>query len=181
VARLKTAKPQALIVWTTGTQFSTVLRGMRDGGLDLPVMASSGNMNYALLDGMANVMPSELLFPGMRATKPEGTAPGPIKQAQATFYRTFAELGFKPDYANIATWDSMMIVIEALRALGPDAQAPQVRDWIAKSHGYAGINGIYDYRDGSQRGIGQLGALILRWDPAKKDYSIESKPGGSLR
>jgi branched-chain amino acid transport system substrate-binding protein len=181
IARIKSAQPQALIVWTTGTQFSTVLRAMRDGGLEIPVVASAGNMNYAVLSGMSDLMPPVLLFPGMRATKPEGTLPGPIRDAQETFYRTFAGLNIKPDYANVATWDSMMVVIEALRALGPDATAAQIRDWIGKLHGYAGINGIYDYRDGSQRGIGQLGALMLRWDPVKKDYTVESRPGGSLR
>jgi hypothetical protein len=36
-------------------------------------------------------------------------------------------------------------------------------------HGYAGSNGIMDFRDGQQRGLQAYAAAIVAWDKAKND------------
>jgi branched-chain amino acid transport system substrate-binding protein len=181
IARIKASNPQALIAWTTGTPLATALHGVRDGGLEVPVLTSSSNMNVAQLESMATFLPSTLLFPGNRAVAPEGTLPGPIKDAQTKYFGAFKALGMKPDFGNAINWDATMIVVDALRKYGPDATSEQIHNFIENLHGWPGTNGLYDFRDGSQRGIGQLGALVLRWDPAKRDYTVMSRPGGFLK
>ena len=47
--------------------------------------------------------------------------------------------------------------------------------------GWIGINGSYDYTDGSQRGIGIDAVVIDRWDAAKDDFVIVSKAGGGTK
>ena len=112
---------------------------------------------------------------------PEGTGPGPIRDAQTRYFNGFKAIGVKPDFGNNLSWDPTMIVVDALRALGPDASADQIRNWIANLHSWAGINGIYDFRAGDQRGVGQNAAVVHRWDPAKGDFVVMSRPGGRLR
>ena len=114
-------------------------------------------------------------------TAPGGTLPGPILDAQTRFYSALAAAGLKPDSGSVIAWDPAMIVVDALRTLGPDASAEQIRAWIAQLHGWAGVSGLYDFRSGDQRGIGVLGAQIFRWDPAKQQYVRLGRPAGYLK
>jgi branched-chain amino acid transport system substrate-binding protein len=181
IARIKSSNPQALIVWATGTPFPNALHGVRDGGLEVPVLTGSGNMSIQQLESMASFLPSTLLFAGNRSMAPEGTLPGPVKDAQIKYFDAFKAVGMKPDFGNSINWDATMIVVDALRKYGPDATAEQIHDFIENLHSWPGTNGIYDFRDGSQRGIGSLGGLVLRWDPVKKDYTVMSRAGGYLK
>ncbi len=65
--------------------------------------------------------------------------------------------------------------------LGTDVTAEQLNNYIQHVNGWVGINGVYNYTDGSQRGIGIDGVVIDRWDPAKDDFVVLSKPGGGLK
>jgi branched-chain amino acid transport system substrate-binding protein len=71
-----------------------------------------------------------------------------------------------------------MIVIDALRHLGPDATAQQVRDYIANLKGFAGINGVYDFPKNPQRGLDVQGAIVTLWNPAHQTWELVSKPTG---
>lgn len=75
-------------------------------------------------------------------------------------------------------WDPGMIVIDALSALGPDATPDRVHDCIEHLQGYAGISGIYDFRDGGQRGLTEKTVVMLRWDNTQFRWVAVSKPGG---
>ena len=71
-----------------------------------------------------------------------------------------------------------MIVVDALRHLGPQATAKSVRDYILQLHDFAGVNGLYDFRRGDQRGIDPQSSVVVRWDQSKDDFVTISKPGG---
>ena len=74
-----------------------------------------------------------------------------------------------------------MIVVDAIRRLGPNAPAQKYREYINTLHGYAGINGIYDFRDGSQHGIGQNAVIMMKWDAASSEFKQVSKRNGVLK
>ena len=78
-------------------------------------------------------------------------------------------------------WDPAMILIDALRKLGPDAPPDKVRAYIEGLHSWAGILGIYDFRDRSQRGLGEQNAVMLRYDGAKNAVTTVSRPMGLLK
>ena len=48
-----------------------------------------------------------------------------------------------------------MIFVDALRHLGPDPTAEQVRKYITNLHGWVGANGVFDFGGGDQHGIGE--------------------------
>jgi hypothetical protein len=97
---------------------------------------------------------------------------------QDTFYDAFKPLGIVPDLIQSFSWDPASIVIEALRAVGPDASAEQIRAYIASLHDYIGINGVYDFRDGSQRGLTEKNLMVMRWDIDKGTWTAVSGLGG---
>jgi hypothetical protein len=73
-----------------------------------------------------------------------------------------------------------MITVSALRAVGTSATPEQIRDWIASQKSYAGITGVYDFKDLDPHGLSAKDALIFRWDPDKTSFVAVSKFGGYL-
>jgi branched-chain amino acid transport system substrate-binding protein len=182
MARIKAAAPQALVTFATGTPLGTLLRGYHDAGLTMPVSASAGNMIYAQISQYADFVPSQLYFAATRGVAPDASLrPGPIMDAEKTYFAAFKAAGIRPDFATSLVWDPGMIVVSGLRALGTDATAEQLQKYIAGLHSWAGIDGIYDFRDNSQRGIGQSAMVIYHWDTAKNAFVVSSRPAGNLK
>jgi branched-chain amino acid transport system substrate-binding protein len=178
--RAKDANPQLIIGWGTGTPFGTVLHAISDSGYEGPVLGGVGNMIYAQLAEYAAFMPKEMYFSGRRAVT-EASRPGPVLDSQRVYFSAFAASGNRPDFANSLAWDPAAIVVDTLRHLGTAAMATQIRDYLVNLHGFAGVNGIYDFRDGRQRGIGINAVVIDRWDPVRNRFTAVSQPGGALR
>jgi branched-chain amino acid transport system substrate-binding protein len=179
VSRIKAAAPQVVVTWSTGTPFATVLHGLADAGLDLPVTGVPSNQNFAQMAQYAAFLPRNLYFPSHRAVTQNGTGNGPVRDAQLVYFGAFKQIGVRPDFATNLVWDPVMIMVAALRSIGPNATAEQLRAYVAGLHSWAGINGIYDFRANDQRGIG-IGAInIQRWDQARNDFVAVSKPGGT--
>lgn len=180
VARIKAARPQAIVVWAPGTPFGTALRGLKDAGLDNVALATSGaNMTLAQMKAYGSLMPSNLYFAAVGYI---GGIAG--NRAGAAAVRTFTDAmkahDVGVDFMTGMVWDPAMIVVDALRALGPDATAAQIHNWIENLHGWGGISGVYDFRSGSQRGLTQKDVVVLRWDNAQNRWIALSKPGGGL-
>jgi branched-chain amino acid transport system substrate-binding protein len=178
VARVKSANPQAILTWVTGTPFGTLLRGLHDAGLDVPVSSSTGNMSFAQMGQYGSFLPKELYFAGLRSMSREGTNAGPVHDAQERYFNAFQSVGARPDVLNAMNWDAAVIVVDALRHIGTTATADQIRDYITNLHGYAGTLGMYDFSDPEQRGLTLSALVIDRWDPVKADFVAASKPGG---
>jgi branched-chain amino acid transport system substrate-binding protein len=180
-AQIKAANPQVVIVWTTGTPLGTVLNGFSQAGLDIPVGVSYGNMTYGQFDGsLAGVLPKETYIaatPWM--SRVDGVdLPPAVQAAKRDFYRLFKAHGVTPDMSIAGVWDPMLILVSALRKLGPDATPGQVRDYIMHLKGFAGVNGAYDFEKYPQRGLGAESAVMTRWSPAAKTWDVVSKPTG---
>jgi branched-chain amino acid transport system substrate-binding protein len=171
LTRVKASGAQVLFVNVTGTALGTVLRNAYDLDLGLPVMTVSGNINYTQIAGYASFLPKELYFSGYRyllhATQPAG----PVRDAQQRFINALKAVGVqRPDLTYTYSWDGALIVVDALRHLGTKATADQIRAYIENLHGYAGINGIMDFRDGQQRGLQAYATAIVAWNKAKNEF-----------
>jgi branched-chain amino acid transport system substrate-binding protein len=178
IAKIKSFKPDAILVQTVGASTGTVLRGIQEVGLDVPVISNLGNLLHAQLDQYASILPREIYFTSPRFIARDVSGKGPVRDAQLVFYKAFNAQGIDPDVGHNTPWDASMILIDALRHLGPNATATQVRDYLEALHGYAGTDGIYDYRGGDQRGVGLTSIVMARWNPAKKTWETVSAPGG---
>jgi branched-chain amino acid transport system substrate-binding protein len=179
IARIQSTHPDAMVAWSTGTPFGTLLRGITDAGLDIPVMGGNGNLTYPQLAQYKAFTPKQMYFASPRFFARELVLPGPIRAAQDTFFKAFNAIGVKPDVSHSFSWDPALIVVDALRHVGTDASPDTIRSYIEGLHGWAGINGIYDFRDGSQRGLAENTAIIIRWNGANATFAGVSKPGGA--
>ncbi len=177
VARIKASGAQAVIAYAAGTPFGTAIHGLADAGVDLPVGASSANLSYAAMKQFTNFLPRELYFVGPPGMAPDALPKGKLKDAVMTFRSATLAEGLHPDIGLIGGWDPGLIAIAGLKALGFNASAVQMKAFIDQLHDFPGAYGIYDFRDGSQRGLAAANGIVMRWDPASDYWRSVSKFG----
>jgi branched-chain amino acid transport system substrate-binding protein len=181
MARLRSANCDAIIAWTTGAPWGTLLHGINDAGLQVPIAGSPGDMVNAQMEQFASILPKTLIFPGVNGMVRNALHPGPVLDAQKVYYAALDGAHVRGDFGDLIVWDTSMIVVNALRKLGPDASADQIRSYILGLHGWPGVEGVYDFSDREQRGVGQNALFIATWDPASKNWLAVSRPAGYLK
>ena len=181
MARVKAANPQAILTFTVGAGFGTELHGIYDSGIDVPVYVSNGDMIVEQLAGYKSFMPKELLFSAVLAFNRNSLSAGPVRDAIDVFLKAYKDAGLTPNFPNTLSWDPAMIILDGYRKLGDNATAAQFREFINTLHGFAGINGIYDFRDGTQHGVGENGVVLVRYNPANDTFVPVSKRSGHLK
>ncbi len=182
MVRIKQSGAQALIALTTGTQLGTALRGATEAGLNIPVFTSNGNMTleqtkqYQGLFALDNLYyESTLMF--ARSALPRG----PLRDAVESFYQMAEGAKLPAEIGPSLAWDPAMLIVAALRHLGADAGAPQIRAYLAGIHDYMGANGPYDFVKTPQRGLDDADGVVVRWDAGKSTWVPMSLPGGFTR
>jgi branched-chain amino acid transport system substrate-binding protein len=180
--QVRAAKPQAVIVWTTGSPAGTVLRGLVQAGIDVPVGTTGGNMTFAQMKLLAAYLPKEFYFPSAEWPvngDPRVTLDAGVTAKQKEYYAAFAEAGLKPDEGSVLAWDPATLVVDALRALPPGADATQLRDYLLHRDKLSGVNGVYDFVKTPQRGLSLDDVVITRWDAGAKRWIVMSQPAGA--
>lgn len=176
VARIKTSRPDALIVWTTGPQIATVFRAVNDAGLAVPVIVNNGNILVPLLTQVGPYLPKDLTFAGMEFLAPR-RASDPTSKAVNEYLRTIEAANLPDDQFSALAWDPVLLIVDAYRAFGTSATAAQIRDYILSRHHWVGINGIYDFSDGegAQRGLTSANVDMVRWSPTDHSWTVLSR------
>jgi branched-chain amino acid transport system substrate-binding protein len=178
IAKIKGANPQALVAWITGTPVATVFHAVKDLGLDVPVYTSNGNSISAFLKQWSSVLPATLMLPASPNVVPQQVTDRAAKAAINVYVDEMKRLGFTPDIMNGTGWDPTMLIVSALRKLGPDAAAADVHTYLENLNGFTGILGKYDFRTASQRGLGRDAVYIARWDAPNEAWIAVSRAGG---
>ena len=177
--RIKGSNPQVIIAWSTGSAIGTVFKAMQDAGITVPVATTDGNMTYATMKQFADVLPAELYIPSPEWLKvARDEMPQPVVTAKEQFFSAFEGTGIQPDAASSFAWDPALLAVSALRSIGPDATAEQVRDHLARLNGFAGVNGIYDFTKVPQRGLDDSNVVVTLWDKAASTWRVVSHPRG---
>jgi len=180
IERLRGAKPDALIAYTTGAAVGTIFRGLTQTGFDVPVATSTGNVLYTIMKQFASVVPKQLYFAaGAGSASGEGLhlKPGMIAQKKIVD-AALKEIGAKPDFGTEVVWDAAMITIDALRHVGADASPAAVQNYILSLKSYEGLTGTYDFTKYPMSGLGSENALVVRWNAAQESFEAMSQPGG---
>jgi ABC-type branched-subunit amino acid transport system substrate-binding protein len=164
------SKPDALLIFTYGGAFGTVLRALKETGVDIPVFGSGANMLYSVMDQYASYLPRDLYFNSAHGVVADPSATAAVRRAQDTYFKALRAVDVRPEYFTAIPWDPTMIVIDAFRHLPVDVTASQFRDYILRIKGYAGIVGMYDFTTGNQRGMAQESAAVFQWDAARNDF-----------
>jgi branched-chain amino acid transport system substrate-binding protein len=178
--RIKTAKPDVLVIWATGTAAGTMFRSAQDLNIDLPTATSPGNLNAGFFKQYGSKLPTNLLFASVPYYAGDAANPNAAtKAATATLVNALAPLNAKPDMIEISAWDPGMILVEALRKLGPDASAAKLKEYLSNLQNFTGVNGPYDFKAEPQRGLGSKNIVMVRYDNRDGSFTAVSKFGGS--
>jgi branched-chain amino acid transport system substrate-binding protein len=178
MAHIRASGAQAMIAWTTGTPFGTVLRSSINTGVNIPLLTNSGNISDAQMKQYEKFSPKQLYFATVRYLAYEAEPPGPVKDAQKQFFTAMKAAGISPDTGPAIAWDAATVVTDTLRHVGLEASASKVHDYIENLHGLDGINGTFDFRGGRQRGLSLNSAIIVKWDTGRNAFVPVSQPGG---
>jgi branched-chain amino acid transport system substrate-binding protein len=176
ISRIKAAQPQALIAWSTGNPIATVFKALAQSGLDVPVATTDGNMSYAQMEQYSSFLPKTLLIPTGEWPAYNQLPPGPVKQTQQAFFSAMQAANIKPEIGHTLAWDPALVVVDALRQLGPDASASQLRDYIAGLTQTPGVDGLHNYKNAPQRGLTVSNVVVTRWDAGQGTWVLISPP-----
>jgi branched-chain amino acid transport system substrate-binding protein len=179
IERIKSAGAQAIIAGTTGAAFGTILRGMRDAAIDLPIISSGGNLSYKQMEGFTPVMPRGAVYVmGFPAYAPDVVPIASVRRAVDQMSGAMKANNMKAEIGAVIAWDAAFVMVDALRKKGTKATAAQLREYISNLRGYPGVFGMLDYRAVPQSGVSKDWILVLRWDDAADRFVAVSKPGG---
>jgi branched-chain amino acid transport system substrate-binding protein len=181
IERIKASGAQAIIAGVTGSPAATVFKGMVQAGLDIPVAPTSGNEVFAQMEQWTDFLPKGLVMGSALFPEHDGVwkLDPRIEAAQQQMYAALKAHGMKADNLVATCWDAGLIVVAALQALGPDATADQVRNYIANLTDFAGIDGFYDFKANPERGLGADSAIVVRYDAGTKAWVWLTQPGGA--
>lgn len=180
VAHIRTANPQAIVLWTAGTPFGTFLRALKDSGLQLPVITAVSAASVAGMQQWASLLPSSLSLATVPALAANAVKDRATKRQVDGFLAEMRAAGVKVDYVSTTVWDPGLLIVDALRKLGINATSTQIRDQIANLKGWVGADGPYDFVKFPNRGLGAASLYVSQWDAAKEAWVGISGPGGAI-
>lgn len=176
---IKAQNPQALVVWTTGAPFGTVVKGMSALGMgNIATTTTAGNDPYAELHGLSSFLPKNLYIACGPQNIPLSQLPsGPVKSADTIFSNVITAVGGHPSDAYGLTWDPMQLMVGALKKEGVNASAKQILSYMQSLKNVAGIDGEYNTSVSDHRGLVTSDLYVATWNGT--ELTAVSGPGGS--
>ena len=175
VAKVKAANPDIIYLYAIGTAFGTALRELNNAGLaNVVTYTTPANGSVTQLDTYRAFLPKTLLTSGMPY---QGKISNPaMKAAAAEYLDGIRDGGVKFDPMQAYAWDPIKITISALRALPAGANAAQLHNYLENLHDFAGLWGVYDFRNGDQHGIDGRDSIYIYYDNAKNAWAPYDGP-----
>jgi branched-chain amino acid transport system substrate-binding protein len=133
---LRNRGADVILAFTYNRDGALILRQRRSLSIDLPVISGSAMVAPSTLD---LVEPADLAGLHSVADAVLGEAVSP---QSASFVRRYTDRwGFGPDPFGAAYYDGALIVAQAIREVGPDAQ--RIRDYLGQLGGFQGVTRTY--------------------------------------
>jgi branched-chain amino acid transport system substrate-binding protein len=170
VAKIKAANPDIIYVWAIGTAFGTAARELANAGLtNVITYTTPANGSQSQLDTYRAFLPKTLITSGMPYQGKITNAA--MKSAAAEYVNGLRDAGVKTDPMQAYAWDPIRITVNALRKLPAGATAAQLHDYLEGLHDFAGLWGVYDFRNGDQHGIDGRDNIYIQYDAAHNAWT----------
>ncbi len=164
LAVIKASNPQAVFEWSTGTPTTIFYQDYAQAGMtSIPVITGYGNAEPTILEKFANQLPTYLYFANERFELGSSPLTGSAATITKAFETELKAQGAAADADAVLAWDPVMIVVAALRHLGVNATATQLRDYIQTMQGFQGAAGTYNFSPTDHRGYSQSSVLMTQW------------------
>jgi branched-chain amino acid transport system substrate-binding protein len=179
ISKIAAAHAQALFVGTAGTPAGIAFHGITDVGLNIPVITGNGNASEAFMKQYASILPKELYVESTHCLAPTAISDKAEKAAYDAYVAAMGAHGVPVDCLQSLAWDPALLLTTALRHVGTNATAEQLRAYLATMRNVAGVNGTYDFQRVPQRGLDDRAVVIIRWNQANNTWVPASKVGGA--
>lgn len=180
LSRIKAAAPDALIAYVSGTPLGTVLHGALEVGLNVPTAVSGSNFNSKEMEQFTPLLPpaglylviEPFLFPNQATT-------AAVKRAATNYVNATKQPGQRTGAEAMFSWDPANIVVAAVRAVGVNASAEQLKNYMVNLHGWSGACGEYDFRN-NPHGLTMKDGVVVRYDTSRAEFVPVSRVGSGV-
>jgi branched-chain amino acid transport system substrate-binding protein len=156
LTKAKNAGPAALVVWTIGPAGAIISKNKAQLGIDLPLFQCHGlpDPKYIELAGKASEgdrMPATKLM--VADALPDSDPQKPVIQEFVRLYteKYHYDRQFPINTHSGYAWDAIMIVANAMKKAGTEADA--LRAAIETTKGYVGVSGVYNLTPEDHNGL----------------------------
>jgi len=144
LTKIKGTDAQAIVNWEIVPAQTTIIKNRKQLGITIPLFQSHGfgNIKFAQDAGDAA---DGVLFPGGRLLAVDTLPDSHPQKALLAKYKKEYEQKFKTDVSTFGghALDAINLVVEALKAVGPDKI--KIRDYIENKKNFIGTGGIFNY------------------------------------
>jgi branched-chain amino acid transport system substrate-binding protein len=153
LTKIKGIGPQAIISWSIGPSQVIVIRNWKDLGMtSIPFFQSHGFGSRRDIDMAAGA--AEGVTAPLGACNTPEALPANHPQKSVTMEYMNAYMGkYHEPVASFGghAWDALMLVVNALKAVGCDKAA--IRDHIENTKGFAGQHGVFNFSPDDHNGL----------------------------
>lgn len=159
LTKIKQTDAQALVVWGTNPGPASVAKNMRDLGMDIPFVGSSGIANKKFIE-LAGAAADGVVFAASRLIIPSSIpADSEWSKSVSEFSTAYQrKYGMNIDTFAAHGWDAGNIVVNAIKEAGADST--KIRDTIEEIKQYPGVDGVFTYSATDHAGL-KVDALIM--------------------
>ena len=153
LTKIKGIAPQAIISWSIGPTQVIVVRNWKDLGMtNIPFFQSHGFGSRKNIDMAAGAAEGVTAPLGACNTPEALPANHPQKSVTMEYMHAYSAKYHEPvaSFGGHA-WDAMMLVVNAIKAVGCDKSA--IRDHIENTKGFAGQHGVFNFSPDDHNGL----------------------------
>jgi len=152
LTKISETDAQVLVNWSIVPAQTMVMKNARQLGMKLPIFQSHGygNIKYTREAGEAA---EGVVFPAGRLLIAESLRGENCQKETLLVYKQKYEAKFKDDVSTFGghAFDSMALVLNAVRAVGPDRG--KIRGYIETTKGFVGTGGVFFFSPEDHNGL----------------------------
>jgi branched-chain amino acid transport system substrate-binding protein len=158
LTRVRTANPQAVVVWSIPPSASIATKNYADLGLRLPLFQSHGVGNRRYIE-LAGAAANGVVFPAGKLLVAEQLADDdPQRGVLLAYARDFeARYGPRNTFGGHA-WDAVKLVVAAMEKAGTDRA--RLRAAIESTRNFVGITGVFDFSPSDHNGLDRRAVVL---------------------
>ncbi|MFH1149948.1 MAG: ABC transporter substrate-binding protein [Actinomycetota bacterium] len=160
LTRIQDTSAQSLLVWGTNPGPAIIAGNMRQLGMTMPFVGSSGIANRTFID-LAGAASNGVVFAASKLVLPQTITDREWAAAVNEFGDAYLEeYGIEIDPVAAHGWDAANMIADALREVG--ARKAEIHGWIQGLEQYPGVDGVFNYSARDHAGLKPDALVMVR-------------------
>jgi branched-chain amino acid transport system substrate-binding protein len=154
VSKIAAAKPDAIVLYSTGPQVATVFNGLLAAGLkNTPVVMEMGNLNLTNMASYVNAFPNYVYVPADKYLASQAALTGTQDTVLKAFLKEEGFTGTQNDNVAGLALDNYAVFVNALTKLGVNASESALKNYVQNLKDFQGIDGTYNFSASDHHGV----------------------------